>query len=455
MVYEFDEHEYLHPGLTLKGLISQLKFCKEGIASFHDETADSKLASAEKVIRGLREFFGPREPYFIQILDQTIDALTERGSNGQRHVRQAHLLDELTRNFNFGKSELADLKSLGAVERLSMMEEVFASAQAIYRNNEQELPAFIQVMELTLDALTVNFVDEYGERRRRVREVVSPNANVAPLPSPGPSELVPALPALVDEEEEENDAIRENRRPHTKLSSSDVMETDEPRTQVKPADDERLAERAAERVTSREMVLKEHPAYRKLISEWLAHSSTLPFEVTTQQSIQVGVRNLVLGIGHNLCHSHASLFWTIIRYVALHHKLKRASKVEKNELIGIMKQAKLHSCEMERRYAGFFAELYDVLGGGFLIVAARDLVALRKSFKPFKGSVRFTVPVRDKFKVARRSFEECIDCEDSEHSAGLTVYDKVIKTMIDAIIADDQPCVDAAIQAFQDTVARP
>ncbi|KAJ3167242.1 hypothetical protein HDU87_001711 [Geranomyces variabilis] len=416
----------------------------EGFAAFHNQTADSKLALAEKVIRELQRFFGSTKPYFVEVLDQTLDALTERGSNGQRHVRQAHLLDELTRNLNIGESELADLKSLGAVELLSMMEEVLTSAQAIYRNNEQELPAFIQVMELTLDALTVNFVDEDGQRQRRVRELVSLDATAASLPASHPPEPLRGL----DEKEEEEGAMGENRCSSTENFSSQEMDTDEPHTQIGPADAESMANRASSRV----MILTNHPAYRDLISKWLAHSSTLPFEVTTQQSIQLGARNLVLGIGHDLCQScesHESLFWTIIRYAALYNKLSCASKAEQSELSGVTKQAKLQACEVERRYAKFFAELYDVLGGGFLIVAAKDLLDLRKSFKPFKGPARFTKPVRNKFKAARRSFQECIDREDPDHCAGLTVYDKAITTIIDSIIADDQPRVDDTIQVFK------
>ncbi|KAJ3134394.1 hypothetical protein HDU90_005007 [Geranomyces variabilis] len=448
MVREYDDNEYLHPDLTLQGLIEHLNFCKEGIARFRHQTESSQLASAENVIRELREFFSPTEPYFIKVLDHTLDALTCSDRNGQRHVRQPHLLNELTLNLDYCESELGDFRTQSAVRQLSMMEEVIESARSLYRVRGQELPAFFKYMEMTLDAVTNNYVDEYAEPRRRVREAAARG------PSPCPSEPLPALPASMGEKEKESDAMRENGHSYTKLSSTDDMEIGEPLTQIEPADAERLAQRLAERATSREMVLKEHPAYRNFVSEWLAHSSTLPFDVTTQQIIQVGVRNLVLRIGNNVCQSHASLFWAIICYIALHYMLKRASKAEKGELSGIMKQAKLHSSEMERRYARFFAKLYDVLGGSFLIVTAKDLVALRKSFKPFKHRVRFPNPVRDKFKAARCSFEECIDREDPDHCAGLTVYDKGITAIIDSIIADDQPRVDAAIQAFKDMAAR-
>ncbi|KAJ3150432.1 hypothetical protein HDU89_003217 [Geranomyces variabilis] len=94
-----------------------------------------------------------------------------------------------------------------------------------------------------------------------------------------------------------------------------------------------------------------------------------------------------------------------------------ASDVDKGELCSIMEHAKLQSCEMERRYAGFFAELYDTLGGGFLIVAAKDLVGL-------------------------------------QHTADVRVYDKAIRTIFDSIIADDQLRVDAALQAFEDLAAQ-
>ncbi|KAJ3176292.1 hypothetical protein HDU87_005334 [Geranomyces variabilis] len=43
---------------------------------------------------------------------------------------------------------------------------------------------------------------------------------------------------------------------------------------------------------------------------------------------------------------------------------------------GVIKLAKLYACEMDRRYMGFFAELFDILGGGFLIVAAKDLLSI-------------------------------------------------------------------------------
>ncbi|KAI8585246.1 hypothetical protein BDZ88DRAFT_456134 [Geranomyces variabilis] len=456
MPREFNLDEKLDPKSTLKGLITQLRFCKEGFASFHNQPAESKLALAEKVIRELQQFFGTTETYFIKVLDQTIDALTDRDSNGQRHVRQPHLLDQLTRNLIFGESELAELRTRGAGQRLSMMEEVFTGARAIYRTNGENLPPFFEIMELTLNALTDNVADEYGQRRRRVRDSVCPNATTVPFPAPRSSEPLPALPALMDEEEEEEEgSIKETRCLSIQLSSSsEEMEINEPVTRNQPADAKYQAERLAQRATSREMLLKEHPAYRALISEWLAHSSTVPFEVTSQQSIQVGVTNLVLGISHNLCQPHASLFWATIRFVALHHRLKRASQAEISEVSGIMKQANLHSCEMERRYAGFFAELYDILGGGFLIVAAKDLIALRKSFKPFKGAALFNVSVRDKFKAARRSLEECIDREDPAHAAGLTVYDKAITTIIDSIIADDQPRVDNAVREFESMAAR-
>ncbi|KAJ3150431.1 hypothetical protein HDU89_003216 [Geranomyces variabilis] len=269
----FDESKWRDANLTRQGLITKLNFCKVGVQSFHDQTAGAKLASAKNVIRKLREFFSTfSEPYFIAVLDGTIDALTENDANGQRHVRRAHLLDELTRNLNFSESELADLKSLGAIARLGAMEEVFTGARAMYRNNQEKLPPFFRIMEMTLDALTDSVTDEWGQQRRCVRQVVSPHAVAAPFPALRPPNS--GLPALTDEEEEENDAMRKTRCSGSKIN--------EPRTQVKPADAEKLAESLAERATSRVEVFKGHPAYRELISEWLAHSSTLPFNVTTQ-----------------------------------------------------------------------------------------------------------------------------------------------------------------------------
>ncbi|KAJ3131317.1 hypothetical protein HDU90_008589 [Geranomyces variabilis] len=133
------------------------------------------------------------------VLDQTIEALTDRGLNNQRRVRQPHLLDELAQNLDFCKSQLVGFEFLGAARRLSVMEEVFTAVRATYRTNQAEPPAFFKIMEMTLDALTDSDEDESGQRRRRVREAVSPDATAAPFPAPRLSQSIP-----VDQEEEQN-----------------------------------------------------------------------------------------------------------------------------------------------------------------------------------------------------------------------------------------------------------